>query len=397
MTLKFQDPGYVYIMSNESLNYLKIGYTQNSPYDRAAQLYDTGLPTPFTVEKFFFVEDAPQCEELVHMRLNRFRVNNEREFFRVDVQKAEMCVMQAIDDLRERLWAKGELKNDAKNESSLVVQYAYDNPKFKELIKVLKEVKRPLPVDDIATQLKISPKGVEQLLNMLASQEGKVLYVKEDNKFKKYSISLGFNVQQLTLMAEKYPALNLMELAPLFEKPKYNNNKNYNKKDTVPVSYENNAKNTNIEASKPAGFPAQQSKSVQSNPQQAKPVQASQKSNPPKNGSNSNSEPKKWLTGEDGKFSINPEWVKLNEPNKVKQSPPARQEGTKPVAAKPQTPQVKEFLETKIQQDDKVKINNGNLSVDEKYKVESLIQQARNNYADIVEQSKPKSSQFKPS
>jgi len=224
MTLKFQNPGYVYIMSNESLNFLKIGYTQNSPYDRAAQLYETGVPTPFSVEKFYFVEDAPQCEELVHMRLTRFRINNEREFFKVDRDKAERVIEQAIDDLRERLWAKTELKNDAKNESTLVVQYSYSNPKFKDMMKLLKENRKLLTVEEIASDLKISTGGVDKLIKMFESQEGKVLYSREENKVKKYSIALGFNVEQLNLMSEKYPALNLNELAPLFEKPKNNYN-----------------------------------------------------------------------------------------------------------------------------------------------------------------------------
>ena len=130
MTLKFQNPGYVYIMSNESLNFLKIGYTQNSPYDRAAQLYETGVPTPFSVEKFYFVEDAPQCEELVHMRLTRFRINNEREFFKVDRDKAERVIEQAIDDLRERLWAKTELKN-ADNVPDALIPGVLGVPKLK--------------------------------------------------------------------------------------------------------------------------------------------------------------------------------------------------------------------------------------------------------------------------
>lgn len=237
MTLKFENPGYVYILSNESLpNVLKIGYTQNSPYQRQAELYTTGLPTPFVVEKFFFVEDACVCEELVHIRLNRSRVSDDREFFKVEIDKATRVVEQAIDDMRERLWSgnKNNLKNEAKNESIIVPQYTYNNPKFKELMKVLKENKKLLNVEEIAKELKISTIGVDKLLTMMNKQEGSMLYMREENRVKKYSMSLAFNEHQLKLLDEKFPDLNLIELQPLFKKPNFvaNKKKPWNKNTT---------------------------------------------------------------------------------------------------------------------------------------------------------------------
>lgn len=256
MTLKFENPGYVYILSNESLKDLKIGYTQNSPYDRSFDLFTTGVPTPFFVEKYWFVEDAMLCEELIHTRLTRFRTNESREFFRVDLDKAVMAAMQAMDDLRERLWAKNEIKNNykpaataAQNEmpetaratpaqkhadeitaaglKPLVQQYSYNNPKFKAMMKTLKESKFMLTTDDIAKKISISPKGVESLIKMMQGQQGAMLYTKEENKVKKYAMSLSFNVHQLKMLSEKYPDLGLMELESLFEKPAQNNKSGY--------------------------------------------------------------------------------------------------------------------------------------------------------------------------
>jgi hypothetical protein len=249
MTLKFENPGYVYILSNESLKDLKIGYTQNSPYDRSFDLFTTGVPTPFFVEKFWFVEDAMLCEELIHTRLTRFRTNESREFFRVDLDKAVMAAMQAMDDLRERLWAKNEVKNDYKPKEvvkkienpnatpeqkreeeiraaglkPLVPQFSYNNPKFTAMVKLLKETRHLMTVEDIAKKIAISPKGVDSLIKMMQSQQGAMLYSKEEDKVKKYTLALSFNVHQLTMLAEKYPDLNLLELKPLFEKPAQNN------------------------------------------------------------------------------------------------------------------------------------------------------------------------------
>lgn len=254
MTLKFENPGYVYILSNESLKDLKIGYTQNSPYDRSFDLYTTGVPTPFFVEKFWFVEDAMLCEELIHTRLTRFRTNESREFFRVDLEKAVMAAMQSIDDMRERLWAKSAIKSNYKPSQTqndmpdsaratpaekhndeiiaaglkpLVQQYSYNNPKFTEMMKTLKESKFMLTTEEIAKKIKISPKGVESLVKMMQSQQGAMLYTKEENKVKKYAMALSFNVHQLKMLSEKYPDLNLMSLESLFEKPTQNNKTGY--------------------------------------------------------------------------------------------------------------------------------------------------------------------------
>lgn len=261
MTLKFENPGYVYILSNESLKGLKIGYTQNSPYDRSADLFTTGVPTPFVVEHFFFVENAPLCEELVHTRLNRYRIDDSREFFRVDVPRAMRAVEQAIDDLRERLWAKNELhvfkdntkkfenNNKGNNEPvvkqvPLVNQSDYKNPKFKEMIKVMKETYGLMTQEDIAKKVGISPEGVGKIIKMMQGIQGsQILYSREENRVKKYSVALSFNVEQLTLLSERFPLLELMELEPLFNKPK-NNYKNKNQNGYKPRTKEQNSGQT---------------------------------------------------------------------------------------------------------------------------------------------------------
>ncbi len=246
MALKFENPGYVYIISNESFpDLLKIGFTKNSPHFRAQELYTTGLPKPFIVENYYFVEDACMCEELIHIRLSRSRVNTDREFFKVDINKARRVVEQAIDDMRERIWATLPLKNEAKNESIILPQFSYNNPKFKEMIKVLKTSKKLLTVEEIAKELKISAGGVDKILNMMNKQDGTMLYSREEDRVKKYAMSLGFNNYQLKLLAEKFPDLELLELSPLFEKKKTFKN-NYDSKDKeVKKTYGQNKNTSN--------------------------------------------------------------------------------------------------------------------------------------------------------
>jgi hypothetical protein len=305
MTLKFENPGYVYILSNESLKDLKIGYTQNSPYDRSFDLFTTGVPTPFFVEKYWFVEDAMLCEELIHTRLTRFRTNESREFFRVDLDKAVMAAMQAMDDLRERLWAKNAIKKDYKQTPSqnempttarstpeqkhadeiiaaglkpLVQQQSYNNPKFTAMMKALKESRRMLTTEEIAKAISISSKGVDALVRMM-QKEGAMLYIKEEDKegvkVKKYAMSLSFNVHQLKMLAEKFPDLDLLSLEKLFEKPVQNNKSGYQNKTggkpSYPAKKPDNAQNT------PQATPAPQKAAAPTAAAQQRPVTQQQR------------------------------------------------------------------------------------------------------------------------
>src|SRR5574343_1460299 len=82
--------GFVYVMSNMAMqDVLKIGYTTMAPSERARQLSSaTGVPEPFSVEYYAEVADPKTVERLVHERLSKFRWNDSREFFRVNVLHA---------------------------------------------------------------------------------------------------------------------------------------------------------------------------------------------------------------------------------------------------------------------------------------------------------------------
>lgn len=84
-----QCDGYVYILSNISMpNLVKIGKTRRGGRHRAKEIYQTGVPTPFTLEYEVYTHDCDQLELYAHEHLNAFRVNNDREFFKIDVVKA---------------------------------------------------------------------------------------------------------------------------------------------------------------------------------------------------------------------------------------------------------------------------------------------------------------------
>jgi len=68
---------------------VKIGRTMRSAAGRASELYQTGVPTPFCVADQVFAPDCAALEMTMHQMFAEFRVNESREFFRVNV--AEVC------------------------------------------------------------------------------------------------------------------------------------------------------------------------------------------------------------------------------------------------------------------------------------------------------------------
>lgn len=77
-------PGVIYIMRNAAhqMNVFKIGLTRRTSDERAAELSSaTSSPLKFTVLTEWEVGDCVKVEKMVHERLQRFRMNDRREFF----------------------------------------------------------------------------------------------------------------------------------------------------------------------------------------------------------------------------------------------------------------------------------------------------------------------------
>lgn len=92
--------GFIYIMSNPAFpDLLKIGKSKKDPtQDRVAELNQTGVPKPFRVEYYAFVENEDSLESLAHQHFSAQRPNKKREFFNVECAVA----INAIRDLAAR-------------------------------------------------------------------------------------------------------------------------------------------------------------------------------------------------------------------------------------------------------------------------------------------------------
>lgn len=95
--------GHVYILKNKSMpGLLKIGKTTRSVQQRCDELWQTGVPTSFEVAHSVLSPDCDELESWVHKALSKYRVSDNREFFTVELNDAEL----ALDNgLREQLEA----------------------------------------------------------------------------------------------------------------------------------------------------------------------------------------------------------------------------------------------------------------------------------------------------
>ena len=85
---------WVYVLSNPSMpNLFKIGYTSNTPEERAKQISSsTGVVLPYKVEYAFHCWNGEKLENEVHKRLEVYRINNQREFFQVEFEQAKSII-----------------------------------------------------------------------------------------------------------------------------------------------------------------------------------------------------------------------------------------------------------------------------------------------------------------
>jgi hypothetical protein len=81
---------HVYVLESISMpEMVKIGYTKNDPTERANILSkSTGVPTPFNVVYSYSCFNGERIEKAVHKHFRKQRVNNQREFFYVNVDEA---------------------------------------------------------------------------------------------------------------------------------------------------------------------------------------------------------------------------------------------------------------------------------------------------------------------
>ena len=97
--------GYVYILTNPLYpeNLLKIGQTTHTPEKRAWDLYEkhSGVPGKFNVSYKKYTSDCVLAEKNAHKRLDKYRTNEYREFFKLPLEQAIIILDQIVTEIEE--------------------------------------------------------------------------------------------------------------------------------------------------------------------------------------------------------------------------------------------------------------------------------------------------------
>lgn len=176
---------YIYIASNHSIpGMIKVGSTTTSPHKRLSELQSTGVPTPFELEISIEVSSAHESESVAHYALARYRVADNREFFRVSVPVAIKKILPVIGDYKiqfaksshgieaiERGLAAKRQRDQKRLQERLKTEREEENlrklTKRQELAKQEEELKTAIMTEKAKLQ-RLGPRPVEKQLSSIA-------------------------------------------------------------------------------------------------------------------------------------------------------------------------------------------------------------------------------------
>lgn len=95
--------GYIYILHNPGhpVNLFKIGLTTKTVEERAKQLSGTPSVDRFLIAHSWPVNDCILAEKIIHQALEKYRINEKREFFQIDFSEVLSIIAPIIDDLNK--------------------------------------------------------------------------------------------------------------------------------------------------------------------------------------------------------------------------------------------------------------------------------------------------------
>jgi len=141
--------GFIYIMSNPAFkDRIKIGISKSDPTgDRASSLYSTGVPEPFKVEYYAFVEDYEILEKVVHAQLGDKRNNFNREFFSCSIETAIVTIKTYAKKINyEKVFyiSPEKIENEKKRQGQIEIERINNEKKRQEQIEIEKRKKEEL-------------------------------------------------------------------------------------------------------------------------------------------------------------------------------------------------------------------------------------------------------------
>jgi len=96
--------GFIYILRNPTMDddIFKIGLTRYEVDDRVKQLSKTSVPDKFYKSQEWNVKDCVIAEKEIHERLNDYRVDPRREFFKIKYDEAIKVIKDVVDEINKK-------------------------------------------------------------------------------------------------------------------------------------------------------------------------------------------------------------------------------------------------------------------------------------------------------
>jgi hypothetical protein len=129
-----KDIGHIYVLKNEAMpGIYKIGITSRDDLDeRINELYtgQTSVPLPFECEFACKVEDYKQVEKIIHNAFADYRINPNREFFRIKPERVIPLLQHLTTEDTTKIISEKINKNVPEIDKEANIRYIKRRPNF---------------------------------------------------------------------------------------------------------------------------------------------------------------------------------------------------------------------------------------------------------------------------
>ena len=122
--------GYLYVLNNKVVSgHIKIGFTARDAIEERIKEINrgTGVIGKWQLAKKWHVDDAHECEKLVHKKFKEIRTQKDREFFKIELQDGIKLIQAMMDKrgfyINGEYWKDGKCKtNESTPQNSLFLR-----------------------------------------------------------------------------------------------------------------------------------------------------------------------------------------------------------------------------------------------------------------------------------
>lgn len=118
---KIENPnlGLVYVLKNDmAKGHVKIGFTEREEIQHRIKEINTGSGVigKWQLVKYWYVDNARDCEKFIHITFKKERTQKDREFFEIEERKAVFLIQRMMDKrgyyVKGEYWKDGECKTN---------------------------------------------------------------------------------------------------------------------------------------------------------------------------------------------------------------------------------------------------------------------------------------------